>query len=143
MSLAVLASNMPFVVSLLWLLYHTVMFTIPLVWAFVYATSRTGSSSPGGAAGGFSVASPDTPNGSPKTAASGENAPVEKAPVEAEKGQKAERGSCGCLGIYSYLAWAICWAAVLLVAIACLGIGDGTIGSWAVRAFSSHVLFSS
>ena len=123
MSLSVLASNMPFVVSLLWLFYHTVMFTIPLLWAFAVAMARSGSS-PGGAAGGFPVSSPREagPAGPPDT--SGTAAPVEK----------AKKGSLGCLGVYSYVAWVLCWAAVLMVAIACLGIGDGTIGSWAVSS---------
>lgn len=129
MSLSVLASNMPFVVSLLWLFYHTVMFTIPLLWAFAVATSRPGSSPPCGAAGGFTVSSPPKtgPDGPPDT-------PRTAAPAEVR-----EKGSLGCLGVYSYLAWALCWAAVLLVAIACLGIGDGTISSWAV----SHLMSTS
>ena len=134
MSLSVLAGNMPFVVSLLWLFYHTVMFTIPLLWAFAVATARPGSSPPGGAAGGFTVSSPRKtgPAGPPDT-------PRTAAPAEV-----SEKGSLGCLGLYSYLAWALCWAAVLLVAIACLGIGDGTIGSWAVShlmSTSGHLLF--
>lgn len=126
MSLSVLAGNLPFVVSLLWLFYHTVMFTVPLLWAFAVATDRPGSSPPGGAAGGFTVSSP------PKTGPAGPpDTPRTAAPAEVR-----EKGSLGCLGVYSYLAWALCWAAVLLVAIACLGIGDGTIGAWAV----SHLM---
>ncbi|KAL0033640.1 hypothetical protein WJX79_009306 [Trebouxia sp. C0005] len=133
MSLSVLASNMPFVVSLLWLFYHTVMFTIPLLWAFAVATSRPGSSPPCGAAGGFTVSSPPKtgPDGPPDT-------PRTAAPAEVR-----EKGSLGCLGVYSYLAWALCWAAVLLVAIACLGIGDGTISSWAAYDSSKDTDYSS
>ncbi len=134
MSLSVLASNMPFVVSLLWLFYHTVMFTIPLLWAFAVATAHPGSSPPGGAAGGFTVSSP------PKTGPAG----PPDTPRTASPAEVREKGSLGCLGVYSYLAWALCWAAVLLVAIACLGIGDGTIGSWAVSHLMStlgHLLF--
>ena len=128
MSLSILASNMPFVVSLLWLFYHTVMFTIPLLWAVAVAMARPGSTPPGGAAGGFSVSSPREAGSAVPPDTSGTAAPVEK----------VAKGSVGCLGVCSYMAWLLCWAAVLLVAIACLGIGDGAIGSWAV----SHLLLA-
>lgn len=101
-------------VSLLWLLYHTVMFTIPLIWASAFATASPSSSPPAGAPAGHTVGTPTSristpgPVGSPRTATPAEH---------------AAKGSIGCLGVYSYIAWALCWAAVLLVAIACLGMG--------------------
>lgn len=103
------------------------MFTLPLVWTFAYATARPGSSPPAGSAGGLSVDTPTRrvstpgPVGSPRTKV-----------VE----ESVSRGSLGCLGMYSYIAWTLCWAAVLLVAIACLGIGGGTVGSLAVSYFA-------
>ena len=117
MTLSVLSSNLPFVVSLLWLLYHTVMFTIPLMWTFAFATARPGSSPPAGAPGGFTVGPPTRTAGTP--------GPVDSPRTVTVADSKA-RGSPGCLGMYSYIAWALCWAAVLLVAIACLGMGDDT-----------------
>ena len=123
MGVSALAKNMPFVVSLLWLLYHTVMFTIPLIWAFAYATGRHGASPPGGTTGAFDIHSP-------KLLEAGPAAPSGKPTAAAHTTNK---GSFGCLGVYSYLAWAICWAAVLLVGIACVAIGGGTIGSFGVN----------
>ena len=117
MSLSVLSSNLPFVVSLLWLLYHTVMFTIPLIWAFAFATASPGSSPPAGAPAGYAVETPTLKIGTPGPVGS---------PRTVNHADHVAKGSFGCLGVYSYIAWALCWAAVLLVAIACLGMGDDT-----------------
>ena len=119
-TLSVLSRNLPFVVSLLWLLYHTVMFSIPLLWTFAFATARRGASPPAGAPGGLTVDTPTRkpvstpgPVGSPRTAVSNDS---------------VAKASLGCLGVYSYIAWALCWAAVLLVGVACLGLGDDSTG---------------
>ena len=115
MSTSVLSRNLPFVVSLLWLLYHTVMFTIPLIWAFAFATASPGSSPPAGAPAGHVVGTPAHKIGTPGPVGS---------PRTANLADHVAKGSFGCLGVYSYIAWALCWAAVLLVAIACLDLGD-------------------
>lgn len=117
MSTTVLSRNLPFVVSLLWLLYHTVMFTIPLIWAFAFATASPGSSPPAGAPAGHVVGTPSRKIGTPGPVGS---------PRTATLADHVAKGSFGCLGVYSYIAWALCWAAVLLVAIACLGMGDNS-----------------
>ena len=114
MSLDVLSSNLPFVVSLLWLLYHSVMFTIPLIWAFAFAPASPGSSPPAGAPAVHAIGTSTDKIGTPGPAGSPRTAPL---------AADVAKGSFGCLGVYSYLAWALCWAAVLLVAIACLGLG--------------------
>lgn len=113
--MSVLSRNLPFVVSLLWLLYHTVMFTIPLIWAFAFATASPGSSPPAGAPAGHVVGTPTHKIGTPGPVGS---------PRLVTRADHAAKGSFGCLGVYSYIAWAVCWAAVLLVAIACLGMGN-------------------
>lgn len=121
MTLRVLSRNLPFVVSLLWLLYHTVMFTIPLMWTFAFATARPGASPPAGAPGGLTV---DTPTRRPNVSTPGPVGSPRTAPVV----DSVAKGSLGCLGVYSYIAWAVCWAAALLVGIACLGLGDDSVG---------------
>ncbi|KAL3162306.1 hypothetical protein ABBQ32_009993 [Trebouxia sp. C0010 RCD-2024] len=120
-TLRVLSRNLPFVVSLLWLLYHTVMFTIPLMWTFAFATARPGASPPAGAPGGLTV---DTPTRRPNVSTPGPVGSPRTAPVV----DSVAKGSLGCLGVYSYIAWAVCWAAALLVGIACLGLGDDSVG---------------
>lgn len=90
------------------------------MWAFAFATARPGASPPAGSPGGLTVETPTRravstpgPVGSPRTAVVVDS---------------AVKGSLGCLGFYSYIAWALCWAAVLLVGIACLGLGDDSTG---------------
>lgn len=53
-------------------------------------------------------------------------------PKEEPSCNPARHQGIGCLGLWSYLAWAVCWAAVLLVMVACMALGSGTVGTWPV-----------
>ena len=55
-------------------------------------------------------------------------------PEEEPNQNPARQRGLGFLGVWSYLAWAVCWASVLLAMIACMAIGSGKIGNWPVSA---------